>query len=209
MAETPKPKFFATAADFRAWLEANHDKRNELVVGFYKSGSKKTAMRRPEAVDEALCFGWIDGIGRNIAEDAYSIRFTPRRPRSIWSAINIAKMAQLEKEGRVHESGRAAFALRTADRMRVYSFERAEPAKLTPAQDKRLRANRKAAKFFDAQPPGYQRTALHWVVSAKREETRERRLAQLIEDSAQGRRLAHLVSPVAKAKKPGTKKNKG
>jgi uncharacterized protein YdeI (YjbR/CyaY-like superfamily) len=195
-----KPKFFESAAAFRAWLEANHDKRTEVFVGLYKRASGKRNMSWSESVDEALCFGWIDGIGRSLGEDAFMIRFTPRRPGSIWSAINVAKIAKLEQEGRLHASGRAAFALRKAERTGVYSFERAEPAELSPKLEKTLKANRAAARFFENQPPGYRRVVLHWIVSAKKEETQERRLAQLIEASAAGRRLGQFVSPAAKKK---------
>jgi uncharacterized protein YdeI (YjbR/CyaY-like superfamily) len=201
MATSPDaPKFFATPAAFRKWLEANHAKRTELLVGFYKRDSGKPSITWPESVDEALCFGWIDGVRKSLGEEAYTIRFTPRKPRSIWSAINVAKIAELEKSGKLHESGRAAFALRTDTRTGVYSFERAEPAVLPEAFEALLRKNKKAAQFFDAQPPGYRKTAIHWVISAKREETRSQRLARLIADSAAGQRLAHLVSPGTKRK---------
>ena len=191
-----KPKFFRSAADFRAWLEAHHATEKELFVGLYKQGSGKPSITWPEAVDEALCFGWIDGVRRSYSDDAYANRFTPRRPTSNWSAINIAKVKELSKQGRMREAGRRAFAARTPERTGIYSFERNEAAKLSKAQEKRLRANRKAAAFFDSQPPGYRRTTIHWVISAKRPETRERRLAQLIADSAAGRRIGPAARPV-------------
>ncbi|HMI84552.1 MAG TPA: YdeI/OmpD-associated family protein [Polyangiaceae bacterium] len=193
-----KPTFFATPEKFRAWLERHHATKKELLVGIHKRGSAKPSMTWPESVDEALCFGWIDGVRRNVGADAYTIRFTPRRPTSIWSAINVAKVANLTKTGKMREAGQRAFAARTEARTGVYSFERNEAAKLTPEQEKILRANRKAAAYFDAQPPWYRRTATHWVISAKREETRARRLAQLIADSAAGRPIGPLTRPGSK-----------
>jgi uncharacterized protein YdeI (YjbR/CyaY-like superfamily) len=197
----PTPKFFPTAAQFRAWLEANHAKKRELVVGFYKKSSGKPSLTWPESVDEALCFGWIDGIRRSLGADCYSIRFTPRKPSSIWSAINVARVKELTKLGKMRASGREAFAARTPERTGVYSFERNQAAKLTPEQNERFSRNRKAHAFFEAQPPGYRRTAIHWVISAKRPETRDRRLALLIADSAAGRRLAQLARPARKGAK--------
>ena len=188
-----KPTFFATPAKFRRWLEAHHENDKELLVGFYKRGSAKESITWPESVDEALCFGWIDGVRRRIDDEAYSIRFTPRKRTSIWSAVNVARVAALTALGKMRPAGLAAFAARTPEKTGSYAFERAEAATLTPAQEKKLRANRKAAAFFDAQPPWYRRTATHWVISAKREETRERRLATLIADSAAGRTLAQLT----------------
>jgi uncharacterized protein YdeI (YjbR/CyaY-like superfamily) len=190
---TTKPTFFPTPAKFRAWLEAHHTKKTELLVGFYKKASGKPSITWPESVDEALCFGWIDGVRRSLGDDAYTIRFTPRRPSSIWSAINVGRVAALEKAGRMQPAGLRAFAARTEERTGVYSFERNEAAKLTPAQEKVLRSNGKAAVFFDAQPPWYRRAAIHWVISAKREETVERRLAQLVADSAAGKTIPPLT----------------
>lgn len=184
-----KPTFFESPAAFRKWLEKNHEKQSELLVGFYKKDSGRPSITWPESVDQALCFGWIDGVRRRIDDESYSIRFTPRRPGSIWSAINIAKVAELEKQGLMRPAGRKAFEKRREDRSRVYSFENPE-RQLSPADEKRFRAKKKAWKYFSEQPPGYRRVALHWVTSAKREETRARRLATLIEDSAHGRRIA-------------------
>ena len=194
-ASASKPKFFATPAAFRAWLDAHHETEKELLVGFYKQNSGRASITWPESVDEALCFGWIDGVRHSLGSDAYTIRFTPRKPTSIWSAINVDKVAQLKKRGKMRPAGLRAFALRTAERTGIYSFERNEAAKLTPSQAKALRANRKAQAFLDAQPPWYRRTAIHWVISAKREETRERRLEQLIADSAAGKTIAPLTRP--------------
>ena len=193
-----EPLFFASAAEFGRWLKKNHAKESELLVGYCKVGSAKPSMSWAESVDQALCFGWIDGVRRSLGEDAYTIRFTPRKPTSIWSAVNVARVAELTKLGKMRPAGERAFAARTPERTGVYSFERAAAAKLTPAQEKRLRSNRKAAAFFDAQAPWYRRTAIHWVISAKKEETRERRMAELIADSAAGRTIKPLTRPGAK-----------
>ena len=190
-----KPRFFATPAAFRAWLEANHASKTELLVGFYKRSTGKPSITWPESVDEALCFGWIDGKRQSAGPTAYTIRFTPRKPTSIWSAINVAKIAALTKAGKLRPAGQRAFDLRTPERTGVYSFERAEAAVLSPEHEARLRANKRAAAFFDAQAPWYRRTAIHWVISAKQEATRERRLAQLISDSAAGRTIPPLTRP--------------
>jgi uncharacterized protein YdeI (YjbR/CyaY-like superfamily) len=190
-----KPMFFATPAAFRTWLAAHHGSKKELLVGFYKRASGKPSITWPESVDEALSFGWIDGVRKSLGADAYTIRFTPRKPTSIWSAINVDNVARLKKLGKMRPAGLRAFALRTAKRTGVYSFERNEAAKFAPPQEKALRANRKAAAFFDAQPPWYRRTTTHWVISAKRDETRERRLRLLIADSAAGRTIGPLTRP--------------
>jgi uncharacterized protein YdeI (YjbR/CyaY-like superfamily) len=182
--------FFATPADFRRWLEKNHDKATELLVGFHKKGSGKPSITWPESVDEALCFGWIDGVRRSIDEESYSIRFTPRRVRSVWSNVNTKRVAELTKRGRMHPSGLAAFEARDPTRSGIYSFEQREKnKKLGAAYEARLKANTKAWAFFQAQPPGYRRLASLWVMSAKKEETKLRRLATLIADSAAGRRI--------------------
>jgi uncharacterized protein YdeI (YjbR/CyaY-like superfamily) len=188
-----KPRFFATPALFRAWLEAHHATHADLQVGFYRKHSGKPSITWPESVDEALCFGWIDGVRRSLDADAYVIRFTPRRPTSIWSAVNVARVKALLEKGRMAPAGRRAFEARTPERTGVYSFERYAGVKLAPKQNRRLRENPKAAAFFDAQPPWYRRTVVHWVISAKREETRDRRLDQLIRDSAAGRRIGPLT----------------
>ncbi|HKD19405.1 MAG TPA: YdeI/OmpD-associated family protein [Thermoanaerobaculia bacterium] len=190
-----KPKFFPTPADFRAWFESHHDTEAELLVGFHKKGSGKPSMTWPESVDEALCFGWIDGVRRSLGETAYTIRFTPRRPTSIWSAINVARVGELTKLGRMREAGLRAFAARRPERTGIYAFERKERAKLSKAQEKRLRGHLEASAFFESQPPGYRATAIHWVISAKQAETQERRLSRLIADSAAGLRLAQLRRP--------------
>ena len=185
-----KATFFAKPADLRKWLEKNHDKVPELLVGFYKKGSGNPSITWPESVDEALCFGWIDGVRRRIDEESYSIRFTPRRARSIWSNVNTKRFAELTKQGRVQPAGLAAFEKRDAKRSGVYSYEQREKAqKLDAVYAAKLEANRKAWAFLQAQPPGYQRMASLFVMSAKREETRLKRLAVLIAESAAGRRI--------------------
>ncbi|HEX8073382.1 MAG TPA: YdeI/OmpD-associated family protein [Thermoleophilaceae bacterium] len=192
MSPNPEPTFFPTPEDFRAWLEEHHADRDELIVGFWKKGSGRPSITWPESVRQALCFGWIDGVRRGLDEDSYTIRFTPRRPRSIWSAVNVKLAQELIEEGLMRPAGLAAFEARTADRTAVYSFEQRSAAKLDREAEREFRENADAWEFFQAQPPGYRRTAVWWVVSAKREQTRARRLAQLIADSAAGRRLAHL-----------------
>jgi uncharacterized protein YdeI (YjbR/CyaY-like superfamily) len=187
-----KPTYFATPAVFRAWLAEHHATASELLVGFYKTSSSKPSMTWPESVDEALCFGWIDGRRKSLGAEAYTIRFTPRRPSSIWSAINVAKVATLRASHKMQPAGEAAFAKRKAERTGVYSFERNEAAQLSPAQAAQLAANAKAHAWFTAQAPSYQRVAIHWVISAKQEATRARRLSELIRDSAAGERIKPL-----------------
>lgn len=184
-----KPLFFATPARFRAWLRTHHQTEKELIVGFYKKASGKPSMTWPEAVDEALCFGWIDGVRRTHGEDAYTNRFTPRRPGSNWSAINIAKVAELTRQKRMRPAGLAAFARRQDDKSRVYTYERRHEAAFAPPHEKRFRAHRKAWTFFAAQPPGYRKLMIVWIESAKQEETRVRRLEKLIAASEKGGRL--------------------
>ena len=190
-----KPRFFAIPDDFRAWLEKHHASATELVVGFHKKHTGRASMTWTESVREALCYGWIDGIRRSLGDDSYTIRFTPRKPGSNWSSRNVRHVEELTREGRMAPAGLAAFEARRPDRTGVYSFERRQPARLEPAQERQFRTNKAAWKFFESQPPSYRKTAVHWVVSAKREETRSRRLAQLIDDSAAGRRLAQLTPP--------------
>jgi uncharacterized protein YdeI (YjbR/CyaY-like superfamily) len=190
-----EPTFFAAPADFRAWLERHHDSVSELLVGFHKKGSGRPSITWPQSVDQALCFGWIDGVRRRIDDASYSIRFTPRKTRSIWSAVNVKRMGELVEQGLAAPAGLAAFERRTEKRTGIYSYERSTPAALEPEQEARLRANDRAAAWFDAQPPGYRRTAAHWVTSAKRPETRERRLSQLIACSEAGRNVPPLTRP--------------
>ena len=180
-----EPIFFSSPREFYDWLEEHHDSESEVYVGFYKTHTGKRAMSWSEAVDQALCFGWIDGRANSIDEDSYMQRFTPRKPGSNWSKINVEKVAKLQEAGLMRPAGMRAFESRDPDREGVYSFE-GESAELPAAYEERLRANEAAAAYFDRKPPWYRRTAAHWVVSAKRPETRERRLEQLIEDSAAG-----------------------
>jgi uncharacterized protein YdeI (YjbR/CyaY-like superfamily) len=185
---TAKPRFFASPAQFRRWLEKNHATTEELVVGFHKKSSGKNSITYPEALDEALCFGWIDGVRRNFDETSYTIRFTPRRPRSIWSLVNVRHVERLQKEGRMHAAGVAAFAQRDPQRTGIYSFE-SRPRELAEEYEKELRKNKAAWEFFQAQPAGWKRTVSFWIMSAKKEETRLKRLQRLIESSAKGERV--------------------
>ena len=190
-----KPTFFPSPPGWHAWLEEHHEKFQELWVGFHKRDSGKPSITWPEAVDGALCFGWIDGVRKSLNEASYVIRFTPRRLRSVWSAVNIKRVAELTKMGMMRPAGVQAFERRTGDRSEIYAYEQRKGAKLGRAHEKAFRANKKAWKFFQAQPPWYQRTASWWVISAKKEETRLRRLAQLIEDSEHGRTILELRRP--------------
>ncbi len=192
-----KPTLFESPDVFRKWLVKNHDSAEELLVGFYKRGSGRPSITWPESVDQALCFGWIDGIRRRIDAECYTIRFTPRRKGSIWSAVNIRRATELQKQGLMHPSGASAFEKRDEKKSRIYSYER-ETAAFNPQQEKQFRDNRKAWKFFSEQPPGYRRLAMHYVISAKKEETRARRLATLIDESAHRRRLG--LAPTTKGK---------
>jgi uncharacterized protein YdeI (YjbR/CyaY-like superfamily) len=181
-------KFFKTQADFRKWFEKNHEKETELAVGFYRVGSGKPSMTWPESVDQALCFGWIDGVRKRIDDDSYSIRFTPRRPTSIWSAINIAKVEDLAARGLMMPAGISAFEKRLAHKSRIYTYEN-DPAKLAPEYEKEFKKNRAAWKFFISQAPWYQRVAIHRIMRAKKEETRISRLQKTIAASRDGKRI--------------------
>lgn len=192
-ASVPTPRFFATPAAFRRWLLQHHETAAELWVGMYKLSTGKQSITWKEAVDEALCFGWIDGIRKSIDAESYTNRFTPRRRGSNWSTVNIRRVHELIAEGRMQPSGLRAFEARTAARSGVYSFEQdREDAKLPPALEKQFKSDKKAWQFFQSQPAGYQRTATWWVISAKLDATRERRMSTLIADSAAGLRLAQL-----------------
>jgi uncharacterized protein YdeI (YjbR/CyaY-like superfamily) len=180
--------YFKTPADLRKWFKANHTKAEELWVGFYKKGSGHASITWPESVDEALCAGWIDGIRKTIDADRYTIRFTPRRARSIWSAVNIARMNVLTADKRVLPMGEKAFAARKENRSGIYAYEQRR-ARLEEPYAGMLNKNRKAAAFFDAQPPGYRKVIGWWVVSARQEETRLKRLKTLIEACEKGKRL--------------------
>jgi uncharacterized protein YdeI (YjbR/CyaY-like superfamily) len=189
---SPKPSFFPTPSDFRAWLEAHHDKFRELLVGFHKKSSGKPSITWPESVDAALCFGWIDGIRKSLNETSYTIRFTPRRPTSNWSAVNIKRVKQLKKTGLMHAVGLRAFAARRAKKSGIYSYEQPKSAQFTREQEKRFHANKSAWGFFRAQAPWYQRVTTYWVISAKKEETRCNRLSVLIDHSQNRRTLRQL-----------------
>lgn len=183
-----EPVFFATPAKFRAWLKKHHASATELLVGFHRVDSGKPSLTWPQSVDEALCFGWIDGVRKRRDEQSYTIRFTPRRKGSIWSTINIGRVEVLTAEGRMQPAGLAAYAARRADRSEVYAYEQ-RSAELGEASARIFRKNRKAWAFFESQPPFYRKRACWWVESAKKEETRLARLEKLIALSAEGKRI--------------------
>jgi uncharacterized protein YdeI (YjbR/CyaY-like superfamily) len=185
------PTFFDSAADWRSWLAAHHADEAECLVGFVKVGTGVATMSWSESVDQALCFGWIDGVRRGIDDRSYSIRFTPRKRGSTWSAVNCAKVEALRSAGLMTAAGEAAFGGRTEGRTAIYSYERAA-ASLSDEHEARFRAAPEAWKFWSEQAAWYRRTATHWVVGAKRPETRDRRFAELLAGSAEGRRVRHL-----------------
>lgn len=187
------PVFFPTPADLRRWFEQNHDTAQELWVGYYKKGTGKPSITWPESVDQALCFGWIDGIRKSIDDESYKIRFTPRKASSNWSTVNIKRVGQLTGLGLMQPPGLRVFEQRKGEKSGVYSFENQDKAKLPAEFEQQLRANQKAWTFFQSQPPWYQRAASWWVISAKKEETRLKRLATLINDSEHGRTIAPLT----------------
>jgi uncharacterized protein YdeI (YjbR/CyaY-like superfamily) len=180
-----QPKFFSSPEKFREWLEKNHDREVELLLGFHKKASGKKSITYPEALDEALCFGWIDGVRRNLDETSYTIRFTPRKPKSIWSLVNVRHVERLTEAGRMAEPGLKAYALRDPKRTGIYAFEN-KPREFSPEYEKKFRANKAAWEFFQKEPPSIRRTCIFWVMSAMKEETRLRRLDQLIDSSAKG-----------------------
>lgn len=188
------PHFFPKPADFRKWLEKHHAAERELIVGFYRKGCGKPSITWQESVQEALCFGWIDGVRRTLDDESYTIRFTPRKPTSIWSNINVSTMGKLMAAGRVAEAGRRAFEARDAKKTGIYSFER-KHAKLASEQERLFRKNAKAWKNFSAMTPSYRRTAIFWVVNAKQETTRQARLETLIECSARELKIKPLRRP--------------
>lgn len=192
MSEESNPTFFPTPADFRAWLEKHHAELEELWVGFYKRDCGKPSITWPESVDCALCFGWIDGVRKSLGDDSYTIRFTPRKFTSTWSAINISKVEELTKQGLMHAAGLAAFAKRSEQKSAIYAYEQRKTAELDAKSAKQFRANKRAWEFFQSQPPWYRRTATYWVINAKREETKQKRLGTLIDDCVHGRKLRHL-----------------
>ena len=183
-----KIKYFKSADEFRSWLEKNHTSRLELWVGYYKKSSKQPSLTWAQSVDEALCFGWIDGIRKSVDDLRYTIRFTPRRPGSIWSAVNIKRAQELGDKGLMKAPGVAAFRARTENRSGIYSYEQ-RSANLDGIYERKLRQNKDAREFFYAQPPSYRKAIGWWIVSAKQEATRLKRLQKLIEGSAKGKRL--------------------
>jgi len=192
-----EPTFFATPAEFRAWLEEHHTNTGELLVGFYKTSSGKPSITWPQSVDQALCFGWIDGIRKGIDDVSYTIRFTPRKPRSQWSAVNVNRVEELTRLGLMHPAGIKAFEQRKEDR--TYSYEDRTVAALDEASEQQFQANQKAWDFFQTQPASYRKAAIWWVISAKKDETQRKRLAQLIEDSERGRTIPPLTRPAKRA----------
>jgi uncharacterized protein YdeI (YjbR/CyaY-like superfamily) len=189
-----KPRFFRTAAAFHDWLDKNHETQAELVVGFHKKGSGRTSLSYQEALDEALVFGWIDGVRHRVDESSYTIRFTPRRPTSIWSAVNIKRVEELTAAGRMRPPGLEAFEKRDPKKSAIYAYERAKAGELLLDDDamSAFKTDQKAWAFFDAQAPWYKRTCAHWIVNAKRAETRAKRLKTLIDCSRRGKRIPPL-----------------
>jgi uncharacterized protein YdeI (YjbR/CyaY-like superfamily) len=187
------PVFFASPAEWRKWLEKHHNDQKEILVGFYKRDSGKPSITWPESVDAALCFGWIDGVRRRIDDVSYSIRFTPRKSHSIWSVVNIKRVAELTREGLMQPTGQKAFDARKEARSGIYAFEQKEVA-FEPTQRKQFQNNEAAWNFFRKTSPTYQKTATWWVVSAKRKETKAKRLQQLMEASEQEQLLSRFVS---------------
>jgi uncharacterized protein YdeI (YjbR/CyaY-like superfamily) len=183
-----KPKFFQTPANFETWLEKNHATATELWIGFYKKDSGKRSITWAESVDQALCFGWIDGIRKRVDEISYQIRFTPRRRGSIWSAINIKRARELAKQNQMRPAGLKAFEARVENKSGIYSYEQ-RSTELSEPYAKVLKKNKAAWNFFGKQPPSYRKMIGWWIVSAKKEETRMARLAKLISESAKGKRL--------------------
>lgn len=183
------PVFFETEHDFRQWLEKHHETATELVVGYYKKSTGRPCLTWSESVDQALCFGWIDGVVNNIDEDSYKRRFTPRRPGSIWSAVNIDKMEKLLAADLVYPMGKAAYEMRKEHKSRIYAYEKEEIEQLPAEWETEFKANEAAWDFFSAYPPGLKRTVMHWVMSAKQEKTRRQRFEKLLEASKLHKRL--------------------
>jgi uncharacterized protein YdeI (YjbR/CyaY-like superfamily) len=187
-----KPVYFSSPAELQNWFDANHASASELWVGYYKKGSGRPSVTWPESVDEALCVGWIDGLRKSLDGERYTIRFTPRKSGSIWSAINIRRVEALSREKRMQPAGLDAFARRLENKIGIYSYEK-RPSGLVEPYKGLLKKNAKAWKFFEAQPPSYKRAACWWVVSAKKEETRLERLKRLVAHSAAGRRIPQFT----------------
>ncbi|MEL1243225.1 YdeI/OmpD-associated family protein [Flavobacterium sp. DGU11] len=184
-----EPHFFKTQADFRKWLDKNFEKETELLVGFYKTNSGKPSMTWPESVDQALCYGWIDGVRKSLGEESYTIRFTPRKATSIWSAVNIRKMEVLQEKGLMKPAGIAAFEKRKESKSGIYSHERKEAAVLPPELEKEFKANGTAWEFFIKQAPSYRNAVIHIITNAKQEKTRQSRFEKLVNASAEEKRI--------------------
>jgi uncharacterized protein YdeI (YjbR/CyaY-like superfamily) len=193
-------KYFPTPADLRRWFEKHHATEQELQIGYYKKGSGEPSITWPESVDQALCFGWIDGIRKSLDENSYTIRFTPRKRGSTWSNINIKRAQELIDEGLMQPAGLAAFNARRENRSGIYSYEQRSENLPEPYLGK-LKKNKAAWKCFQSQPPGYRKIAMWWIVSAKKEETRLKRLAQLIENCAAGRKISQFLQVDSKDKR--------
>jgi len=189
---TMTPQFFPTPADFRQWLEKHHKTEKELMVGFYKKASKIPSISWSESVDEAICFGWIDGVRRSIDDKSYMIRFTPRRPNSIWSAVNLKKIEELTKKGLMKPAGIAIFEKKKEGKSKVYAYEQKNKVKLDANYEATIKANPKAWAYFDALAPSYKKATIWWIMSAKREETRQKRLKVTIESAVAGLKIPHL-----------------
>lgn len=186
-----QPVFFRSKPAFRKWLEEHHEQAKELLVGFYKVSSGRESISWSESVDEAICFGWIDGVRKSINEESYCIRFTPRKPGSTWSMINIRKAEELMRQGLMHPAGITAFSKRKENKSGIYSYEK-DPVTLSKDFMKMFQSNKKAWKFFQSMPPSYVNPATHWVMTARQESTRLKRLQELISDSQEGRKIKRL-----------------
>ena len=186
-----KPTFFSNQLKFREWLKIHHADKTELLVGFYKVTSGKESMTWPQSVDEALCFGWIDGIRRSIDDKSYSIRFTPRKSTSIWSAVNIKKVKELSEKGLMQAAGLEAFKHRRENKSAIYTYEN-EPVTLDKTFEKQFKANKNAWTFFQSMAPSYKRSVIHWLMTAKQERTKLKRLEEVIRDSEAGCKIKRL-----------------
>ena len=184
--------YFPTPSDFREWLDKNHQSETELWVGYYKKATKKQSITWPESVDQALCYGWIDGLRKSIGGESYKIRFTPRKPTSIWSAVNINKIEILTNEGLMMPAGLAAWEKRSLKKSKIYAYEQEKPTKLSPEFEARIKAIPKAWEFFQNLAPSYKKQTIHWVMSAKREETREKRMGIMIQSSEEGLKIPQM-----------------
>jgi uncharacterized protein YdeI (YjbR/CyaY-like superfamily) len=193
-----QPLYFAAPAELREWLSRHHEDETELIVGYHKRGTGRPSLTWTESVDEAICFGWIDGIRRRVDDERYQIRFTPRKTGSIWSAVNIAKVAELTVQNRMTPAGVRAFAARRTERSGIYSHEQRADAALTEEQITTFQADAAAWQWYCAQPPWYRRATAHWVLSAKQQTTRDRRFGQLVADSVAGRNVAPLIRRTGK-----------